>query len=172
MIEPWVLMNFHQAYEYLYLSQTVDAREAHRLGMVNRVVPREELDDTAEVIAQQIAQAPLSVLMGIKAGVKRAWETMGMRVHLQSQFHLMGRSPPRVMWRPGATRAGRKASGPLLARSRRSEPKPPPRPRRPATDLNTLATRWPGRTNTNKARTDTELHRRQADAHDCAIRPN
>ena len=82
-------MNFHRAYEYLYLSQTLDASEAHRLGLVNRVVPRDELDDAAEVIAQQIAQAPLSVLMAIKAGVKRAWETMGMRVHLQSQFHLM-----------------------------------------------------------------------------------
>ena len=44
--------------------------------------------------AQQIAQAPLSVLMAIKAGVKRAWEAMGMRVHLQSQFP--------VMWQVGA----------------------------------------------------------------------
>ncbi len=89
MVEPWVMMNFHQAYEYLYLSQTVDAEEAKRLGMVNRVVPRDQLDDTVELIAQQIAQAPLSVLMGIKAGVKRAWESMGMRVHLQSQLQLM-----------------------------------------------------------------------------------
>jgi enoyl-CoA hydratase len=89
MVEPWVLMNFHRAYEYLYLSQTVDAHEALRLGMVNRVVPRESLDEAVEVMAQQIAQAPLSVLMAIKAGVKRAWETMGMRVHVQSQFHLM-----------------------------------------------------------------------------------
>jgi enoyl-CoA hydratase len=90
MVEPWVMMNFHRAYEYLYLSQTVDAREAHRLGMVNRVVPNEELDHTAELVAQQIAQAPLSVLMGIKAGVKRAWEGMGMRVHLQSHLQVMG----------------------------------------------------------------------------------
>ena len=30
----------------------------------------------AELIAHQIAQAPLSVLMGVKAGVKRAWEGM------------------------------------------------------------------------------------------------
>jgi enoyl-CoA hydratase len=102
MIEPWVMMNFHQAYEYLYLSQTVDAREAHRLGMVNRVVAREDLDDTAELIAQQIAQAPLSVLMGIKAGVKRAWETMGMRVHLQSGLQVMqavGRAGDVAAWR-------------------------------------------------------------------------
>jgi enoyl-CoA hydratase/carnithine racemase len=89
MIEPWVFMNFHRAYEYLYLSQTVGAHEALRLGLVNRVVPRADLDAAAETIAQQVAQAPLSVLMGIKAGVKRAWETMGMRVHVQSQFHIM-----------------------------------------------------------------------------------
>jgi enoyl-CoA hydratase/carnithine racemase len=89
MIEPWVMMNFHHAYEYLYLSQTIDAHEAHRLGMVNRVVSREDLDETVEVIARQIAQAPLSVLMGIKAGVKRAWEGMGMRVHLQSHLQVM-----------------------------------------------------------------------------------
>ncbi len=89
MIEPWVMMNFHQAYEYLYLSQTVDAHEARRLGMVNRVVPRDQLDETVELVAQQIAQAPLTVLMGIKAGVKRAWEGMGMRVHLQSHLQMM-----------------------------------------------------------------------------------
>ena len=102
MIEPWVTMNFHHAYEYLYLSQTVDAKEAHRLGMVNRVVPRDELDATAELIAQQIAQAPLSVLMGIKAGVKRAWEGMGMRVHIQSDLQVMeavGRAGDLARWR-------------------------------------------------------------------------
>jgi enoyl-CoA hydratase len=89
MIEPWVMMNFHRAYEYLYLSKTIDAHEAHRIGMVNRVVPRDQLDETAEIIANQIAQAPLSVLMGIKAGVKRAWEGMGMRVHLESHLQMM-----------------------------------------------------------------------------------
>ena len=102
MIEPWVMMNFHQAYEYLYLSQTLDAHEAHRLGMVNRVVPRDQLDDTVELIALQIAQAPLSVLMGIKAGVKRAWEGMGMRVHIQSHLQVMesvGRSGDVAAWR-------------------------------------------------------------------------
>jgi enoyl-CoA hydratase/carnithine racemase len=102
MVEPWVMMNFHRAYEYLYLSQTVGAAEAHRLGMVNRVVPRADLDETVELIAAQIAQAPLSVLMGIKAGVKRAWEGMGMRVHLQSQLQVMeavGRAGDVAAWR-------------------------------------------------------------------------
>ncbi len=102
MIEPWVTMNFHHTYEYLYLSQTVDAQEAYRLGMVNRVVPGDELESTAELIARQIAQAPLSVLMGIKAGVKRAWEGMGMRVHIQSHLQVMeavGRAGDVAAWR-------------------------------------------------------------------------
>jgi enoyl-CoA hydratase len=102
LIEPWVMMNFHQAYEYLYLSQTVDAHEAHRLGIVNQVVPRDQLDESVELIAHQIAQAPLSVLMGIKAGVKRAWEGMGMRVHIQSHLQVMealGRAGDVAAWR-------------------------------------------------------------------------
>lgn len=110
MVEPWVLMNFHRAYEYLYLSQTVDAYEALRLGMVNRVVPSDELDMAVEVIAHQIAQAPLSVLMGVKAGVKRVWEMMGMRVHLQTTLHtmeLVGRAGDVATWREEAMRANK-----------------------------------------------------------------
>jgi len=89
MLEPWLFMNFHRAYEYLYLAQTVGAAEARELGMVNRVVPREELDVTVEVLAHQIAQAPLSVLMATKAQVKRAWEMMGLRVHWQMSTQVM-----------------------------------------------------------------------------------
>lgn len=54
------------------------------------------------MIANQIAQAPLSVLMGIKAGVKRAWEGMGMRVHIQSHLQVMeavGRAGDVAAWR-------------------------------------------------------------------------
>lgn len=121
MIEPWVTMNFHHTYEYLYLSQTLDAKEAHRMGMVNRVVPRDELEDTAELIAQQIAQAPLSVLMGIKAGVKRAWEGMGMRVHLQSHLQVMelvGRAGDVADWRKENMEKGYGASPRQVAAAR------------------------------------------------------
>jgi enoyl-CoA hydratase len=121
MIEPWVTMNFHHTYEYLYLSQTLDAKEAHRMGMVNRVVPRDELEDTAELIAQQIAQAPLSVLMGVKAGVKRAWEGMGMRVHLQSHLQVMelvGRAGDVADWRKENMEKGYGASPRQVAAAR------------------------------------------------------
>jgi len=102
MMEPWLFMNFHRTYEYLYLAQTLDAHEAGRLGMVNRVVPRPSLDHTAELIAAQIAEAPLSTLMATKSLVKRAWEQMGLRLHWQASTQLMelvGRAQDVVEWR-------------------------------------------------------------------------
>jgi enoyl-CoA hydratase/carnithine racemase len=89
MIEPWVFMNWHRTYEYLYTAKTIGAEEALRLGMVNDVVAPEELETTVDVMAHQIAQAPLSTLMGVKSLVKRAWEGMGMRSHLQQSTEVM-----------------------------------------------------------------------------------
>ena len=89
MIEPWVLMNFKRAAEYLFLSPTIDAAQALDWGMVNRVVPRADLDATVEEIARTIAQMPLTTIMATKAGLKRAWEMMGMRVHLQMSTDLV-----------------------------------------------------------------------------------
>jgi len=84
LMEPWVLMSWKKAYQYLYLGQTLNAEEAKEWGFVNEVVPRAELETYVEEIAATIAQMPLSTIMAIKAGVKRAWEMMGMRVHLQN----------------------------------------------------------------------------------------
>jgi enoyl-CoA hydratase len=84
LIEPWALMNWKKTYEYLYLAPTLSAEEAQEWGLVNRVVPKADLDSAVEETAATIAQMPLTTIMTVKAGVKRAWETMGMRVHLQS----------------------------------------------------------------------------------------
>jgi enoyl-CoA hydratase len=89
MIEPWVLMNFKRAAEYLFLAPTIDAAQALDWGMVNRVVPRADLDATVEDIARTIAQMPLTTILATKAGLKRAWEMMGMRVHLQMSTDLV-----------------------------------------------------------------------------------
>ena len=78
MIEPWVFMNRKRAAEYLYTAQTLSAAEAQTMGLVNRVVAREDLESTVEEMAARIAQAPLSTLMGTKSLLVRAWEGMGM----------------------------------------------------------------------------------------------
>lgn len=89
MVEPWVFMNRKRAAEYLYTAQTLSAHEAHAMGLVNHVVPREALDDTVEAMARRIARAPLSTLMGTKSLLVRAWELMGMRQHLQMSADVM-----------------------------------------------------------------------------------
>ena len=84
MIEPWLLMNWKKTFQYLYLAPTLTAVEAEEWGLVNEVVPRAQLEDRVEEVAATIARMPLTTIMAIKTGVKRAWEMMGMRVHLQS----------------------------------------------------------------------------------------
>jgi enoyl-CoA hydratase len=88
-IEPWVFMNWRRAAYYLYLAEVIDAKRALEVGLVNEVVPREELDARVEAIARHIAQAPLTTLLATKANLKRAWELMGMRVHWQSSNDLV-----------------------------------------------------------------------------------
>ena len=63
-IEPWVFMNWRRAAYYLYMSEIIDAKKALEVGLVNEVVPREELDARVEAIARHIAQAPLTTLLG------------------------------------------------------------------------------------------------------------
>ena len=52
--------------------RTLDADEALRLGLVNRVVPRDELDSTVEDIVSRLAAAPEPALARIKAALSSA----------------------------------------------------------------------------------------------------
>jgi enoyl-CoA hydratase len=88
-IEPWVFMNWRRAAYYLYTAEVVKAEKALEYGLVNEVVPRDQLNDRVESIARHIAQAPLTTLMMTKANIKRAWELMGMRVHWQTSNDLV-----------------------------------------------------------------------------------
>ena len=89
MIEPWVFGNWKRAALYLYTAQKLSAAEALELGLVNQVVPRAELESTVEALAEKISRPPLTTLMATKAGLKRAWELMGMRMHFQMSTDLM-----------------------------------------------------------------------------------
>jgi enoyl-CoA hydratase len=88
-IEPWLFMNFKRASEYMYTSQELSAREAKDMGLVNRVVPIERLDDEVAELAFLVAQAPLTTLMAAKANIRRAWDMMGLRTHLQASNDLL-----------------------------------------------------------------------------------
>jgi enoyl-CoA hydratase/carnithine racemase len=89
MIEPWVFMNFKRTAEYMFQSKTLTAQDALSWGAVNQVVPRDKLEETVEAMAANIARAPLTTLMLSKTLIKRAWELMGFRSHMQMSTDLM-----------------------------------------------------------------------------------
>lgn len=68
------LVGFGRAMEMVLTGDFVDAAEAHRIGLVNKVVPREELMETAKKLASKIAsKAPLAVQCA-KEAVNRSME--------------------------------------------------------------------------------------------------
>jgi enoyl-CoA hydratase/carnithine racemase len=62
-----------QAMEMLLTGDLVDAARACQIGLVNRVVPEAELDDTVTALAQQIAaKSPLTLAIGKEAFYRQA----------------------------------------------------------------------------------------------------
>jgi enoyl-CoA hydratase len=68
-----------KANELLFTGEDVDAPEAERLGLCNRVVPRAELDAAVAELVAKIAPTPLPVLRLTKLALTRAYEAMGFR---------------------------------------------------------------------------------------------
>jgi enoyl-CoA hydratase len=52
-------------------------------------VPLDRLEDEVNELAFHVAQAPLTTLMGAKANIKRAWDLMGIRNHLQGSNDIL-----------------------------------------------------------------------------------
>jgi enoyl-CoA hydratase len=84
---PWV-MNPRAAKEVLFTGDRFDAVRARELGMVNRVVPRSELEATVAATAERIAQMPRLGLALAKKAVNQAEDLMGLRTGMDSVFGL------------------------------------------------------------------------------------
>src|ERR1700730_6017500 len=69
------LVGYHKAFELMATGDIIDATEALRLGMVNRVVPFAELDATVDKFAARLAQAPRAAIDKIKAGLNNSMHT-------------------------------------------------------------------------------------------------
>ena len=78
LITPF-LVGLKQAKELLMLGELLDAQGALRIGLVNRVVPAERLDEEAEAIARKLAALPDHTVRMNKALVNRAYELAGFR---------------------------------------------------------------------------------------------
>ena len=77
-----------KAKEMLFTAKPVDAEEAHRRGMVNRVVPLAELDQQARALALEIAKMHPHALAMAKRAVNQTLDAMGQHAALQSCFDI------------------------------------------------------------------------------------
>jgi enoyl-CoA hydratase len=84
---PWE-MGARQAKEFLFLGQHVDAERALALGMVNRVVPRAEMEARTIELAEEIARQPRFALALAKQAVNGAEQAMGVRSGEDQAFAL------------------------------------------------------------------------------------
>jgi enoyl-CoA hydratase len=85
LIHPWVL-GARKAKEFLFTGERVNADEALKWGMVNRVVPVAELESATLALANKIAQAPLFALMLTKRSINRTVDMQGQRTALLAHF--------------------------------------------------------------------------------------
>lgn len=77
-----------KAKEMLFTARPIDAHEAERRGMVNRVVPLAELDAHARDLAAEIAQKHPHALAMAKRAVNQTMDIMGQQAALQSCFDI------------------------------------------------------------------------------------
>ena len=76
LVEPWEL-GIRKAKEFLFTGDKLDAQEAWRLGLVNRVVPRAELTQRVEELADRVALVPPATAQVVKDSLNQTATFMG-----------------------------------------------------------------------------------------------
>jgi enoyl-CoA hydratase/carnithine racemase len=82
-VMPWII-GFKKARELLYLGDMIDAPTALDLGMVNRVVPRDELFAATLKFAQRMALIAPEALAATKLAINRGADAAGFRNAMQA----------------------------------------------------------------------------------------
>src|SRR6478672_10407091 len=84
---PWEF-GVRKAKELLLTGDSIDADEAHRLGMVSKVFARAELEDKTLEFARRIAGRPTMAALLVKDSVNAASDAMGFTEALRHGFHI------------------------------------------------------------------------------------
>jgi enoyl-CoA hydratase len=88
MVMPW-LIGARKAKELLFTGEDrIPADEALRLGLVNRVVPRDRLEEETLALARSIAVLDPVAISLTKRSINRAWEAAGFRQALETNVDL------------------------------------------------------------------------------------
>jgi enoyl-CoA hydratase len=88
---PWEL-GIRKAKEFLFTADEITAQEAATHGMVNRVVPRAELESATLALATKIAAKPAFALKATKQALNHVQDVQGRRnaqMHAFSLHHLL-----------------------------------------------------------------------------------
>jgi enoyl-CoA hydratase len=85
LVEPWEL-GPRKAKEFLWCAEKLDAETAERFGLVNKVVPRDELDTAVREMAENIALVPPITAQSIKDVINRTLDRQGQRDSWQYHF--------------------------------------------------------------------------------------
>jgi enoyl-CoA hydratase len=82
---PWEL-GARKTKELMLTGDSIDIHEAHRLGMVSKVFPRAELEDSTLELARRIARLPTMTALMIKESVNETQDNQGFYNSLNACF--------------------------------------------------------------------------------------
>ena len=85
LVEPWEL-GPRKAKEFLLCAETIDAHDAERLGLVNKVVPGAELAEAARAMADKVALVPPVTAQAVKESINRMVDLQGQRESWRYHF--------------------------------------------------------------------------------------
>jgi len=88
-----LLIGMRKAKEMLYTARSMSADEALTAGLINQVVPAEELESATRALAEDIAKTPVNHLMILKQSANNFYDNMDMEKStrqasdLDAEFH-------------------------------------------------------------------------------------
>jgi enoyl-CoA hydratase/carnithine racemase len=86
------IVGLGRATELVYFGDTIDAQEAHRIGLANRVVPGEKLMEEAYALAGRLTEEPLYAL-----GVTKELLNFEANVSLETALEMEAKAQARCM---------------------------------------------------------------------------
>lgn len=85
LVEPWEL-GPRKAKEFLLCAETLTAEQAERFGLVNRVVPRADLEERAREMAEKVSLVPPITARAVKDTINATVDRMGQRESWRYHF--------------------------------------------------------------------------------------
>lgn len=88
MMMPWVI-GLKRARELIYMGDMIGAAEARDIGMVNRVVPADQLEEATLKYARRLALIGPEALFCARTSINRILEAQGIRMAFNSSVDLI-----------------------------------------------------------------------------------